>query len=150
MFDLHKHPEAKRCYGWSNIHGQKDDKERFVTVLEIPPVDSALKAVQVQIVKDAKENHIKRSIFFRIILVLLGMVSLTCALLFLLFGFIAMSNVPKEIGHDGHEIFFVLFGLLLGAISIYLFCGAPHISRSAQSKCTGQIQIRTPPASTAA
>jgi hypothetical protein len=32
--------------------------ERFFAVLEIPPVDSAQRAVQVQIVKDAKSKKI--------------------------------------------------------------------------------------------
>jgi hypothetical protein len=54
VFDLLSHRKAKRCYGWSHIHGEKNDRERFVAVLEIPPVDSAQKAVQVQIVKDVK------------------------------------------------------------------------------------------------
>jgi hypothetical protein len=134
VFDLHGHPKAKRCHGWSHIHGEKDDKERFVAVLEIPPVDSASKAVLVQIVEGCERNQMKRPTLFRIILVLLGMISLIFALLFLMFGFIAMSDIPKEVGHDRHEIFFVLFGLLSGAISIYLFCGAPHISRFARSK----------------
>jgi hypothetical protein len=31
-----------------------DERERFVAVLEIPPVDSAQKSVQGKIVKDAK------------------------------------------------------------------------------------------------
>ena len=34
--------------------GPDDRGERFVTVLEIPPVDSAQRAVQVQIVKDVR------------------------------------------------------------------------------------------------
>jgi len=38
-----KQSPAKRCYGWSHIHGEKDDKERFVAVPEIPTVDSALR-----------------------------------------------------------------------------------------------------------
>ena len=33
---------------------KKDDRTRFVAVLEIPPVESAETAVRVQIVKDAK------------------------------------------------------------------------------------------------
>ena len=35
-------------------YGAKGERERFVAGLEIPPVDSAQKAVQVQIVKDVK------------------------------------------------------------------------------------------------
>ena len=56
VFDLTGHPKAKRAYAWSHLDGARDDKERFVAVLEIPPVDSAQKAVQVQIVKDVKET----------------------------------------------------------------------------------------------
>ncbi len=54
VFDLHGHPKAKRAYAWAHIDGPKDERERFVAVLEIPPVDSAKRAVQVQIVKDHK------------------------------------------------------------------------------------------------
>ena len=34
-----------------------DERTRFVALLEIRPVDSAQKAVQIQIVKDAKERE---------------------------------------------------------------------------------------------
>lgn len=54
VFDLTGHPKAKRCYAWSHLDGKQDERARFVAVLEIPPVDSAQKAVQVQIVKDVK------------------------------------------------------------------------------------------------
>jgi hypothetical protein len=56
VFDLHGHPDAKRCYAWSHLEGKNDERTRFVAVLEIPPVDSAQKAVQVQIVKDVKQS----------------------------------------------------------------------------------------------
>lgn len=46
--------KTKQIEGWSRLEGANDERERFVAVLEIPPVDSAQKAVQVQIVKDAK------------------------------------------------------------------------------------------------
>lgn len=55
IFELKGHPKAKRCYAWSHIDGPNDEGERAVTVLEIPPVDSATNAVRVQIVKDARE-----------------------------------------------------------------------------------------------
>ena len=54
VFDLNGHPKAKPVYAWSHREGPDDQGERFVAVLEIPPVDSAQRAVQVQIVKDAK------------------------------------------------------------------------------------------------
>ena len=55
VFDITGNPKAKRCYAWSHIHGKDDEQERFVAVLEMPPVDSARRAVQVQIVKDSKK-----------------------------------------------------------------------------------------------
>ena len=56
VFDLHGHPNAKRAYAWSHLDGANDERTRFVTVLEIPPVVSAETAVRVQIVKDFKEH----------------------------------------------------------------------------------------------
>ena len=43
IFDLKGHPRAKRCYAWSYAI---KNKTQYVTVLEIPPVDSAESAVQ--------------------------------------------------------------------------------------------------------
>ena len=54
VFDLSGHPKAKRAYGWSHRDGPDDKDERFVTVLELPPVDSAKTAVQVAAVKEIK------------------------------------------------------------------------------------------------
>jgi hypothetical protein len=54
VFNLTGHPKAKRCYAWSHLDGENDARTRFVAVLEIRPVDSARRAVQVQIVKDVK------------------------------------------------------------------------------------------------
>jgi hypothetical protein len=59
VFDLTGHPKAKRCYAWSHLDGAKDERTRFVAVLEIPPVESAETAVRVQIVKDAKTGYSK-------------------------------------------------------------------------------------------
>ena len=42
IFELIRHPKAKRCYGWS--YG---DPERLITVLELPPVTDAQSAVKV-------------------------------------------------------------------------------------------------------
>ena len=54
VFHITGHPKAKRAYAWSHIDGPEDERERFVAVLEIPPVDSGKIAGQVQIVKDVK------------------------------------------------------------------------------------------------
>jgi hypothetical protein len=59
VFDLYDHPKAKRAYAWSHREGKDDRGERFVAVLEIPPVESALTAVRVQIVKDIKTGYSK-------------------------------------------------------------------------------------------
>ena len=56
VFDLNGHPKAKRAYGWSHPHGAGDSEERFVTVLEIPPVESAVTAVRASIVSDLKKQ----------------------------------------------------------------------------------------------
>lgn len=57
VFDLTGHPKAKRAYGWSHPDGPQDRQERFVTVLEIPPVVSAVTAVRASIVADAKKRR---------------------------------------------------------------------------------------------
>ena len=56
VFDLVGHPKAKRAYGWSHPDGPQDTEERFVTVLEIPPVESAKTAVQASILSDIKKR----------------------------------------------------------------------------------------------
>jgi hypothetical protein len=52
--DLHGHPKAKRAYAWGHLDGAKEERTRFVWVLEIPPMESADTAVRVQIIKDFK------------------------------------------------------------------------------------------------
>ncbi len=56
VFDLNGHPKAKRAYGWSHPEGPDDRGERFVTVLEIPPVDSPQTAVKMSIYSDIKKG----------------------------------------------------------------------------------------------
>jgi hypothetical protein len=56
VFDISGHPKAKRAYGWSHASGKDDSDERFVAVLEIPPVDSALTAVRVSLVKQIRRG----------------------------------------------------------------------------------------------
>jgi hypothetical protein len=41
------------------VEEQASDSARFVAVLEIPPVESAVTAVRVQIVKDVKSDYSK-------------------------------------------------------------------------------------------
>jgi hypothetical protein len=54
VFDLNGHPKAKRAYAWSHKDGKDDSGERFVAVLEIPPVTSPETAVKVAIAAEVK------------------------------------------------------------------------------------------------
>lgn len=56
VFDLAGHPKAKRAYGWSHLDKPDDSEERFVTVLEIPPVESAKTAVMASIMADGRKR----------------------------------------------------------------------------------------------
>lgn len=55
VFDLTGHPKANRAYGWSHPEGEDNKGERFVAVLEIPPVVSPETAVRASIVSDSKK-----------------------------------------------------------------------------------------------
>jgi hypothetical protein len=53
VFDLIGHPKAKRCYAWDF---DQNGRTRYLAVLEIFPVDSAKRAVQVAIAAEARNN----------------------------------------------------------------------------------------------
>jgi len=57
VFELRGHPKAKRCYGWHHLSGKDDRDERFVTVLEIPPVTSPETAVKVAAAKEIRAKR---------------------------------------------------------------------------------------------
>lgn len=46
VFDITGHARAKRCYAWSYL---QNGETQFVTVLELPPVNSPLSAVRASI-----------------------------------------------------------------------------------------------------
>jgi hypothetical protein len=56
VFSLINHPKAKRLYAWAHLEGPKEDKTRFVAVLELPPVTDAKTAVRAAIMADAKKH----------------------------------------------------------------------------------------------
>jgi hypothetical protein len=57
VFDLQKHPTAKRCYAWS--HGLDNSKKRrFFAVLHQGPVNSPQAAVRATIIAESKQIHI--------------------------------------------------------------------------------------------
>jgi len=57
VFDLIGHPKAKRCFAWSHMEGPDDTGERFVAVLEIPPVESPETAVRAAILSDEQNRR---------------------------------------------------------------------------------------------
>lgn len=52
VFDITEHPQAERCYAWSFPEGAET---RFVTVLEIPPVESPQTAVRASIASEHQQ-----------------------------------------------------------------------------------------------
>ena len=50
-FRLVGHPKAQRCYAWSY---EKNGETKYMTILELPPVDSAESAVKVAIAAQSK------------------------------------------------------------------------------------------------
>jgi len=61
VFDLTGHTKAKRAFGWSHPESADGAGERFVAVLEIPPVDSPQTAVKMAIYSDIKKGKISPS-----------------------------------------------------------------------------------------
>jgi hypothetical protein len=55
IFDLHDHPKAKRAYAWG--YSTDGNDQRYVTVLEMPPVTSPETAVKASIVRDYREQQ---------------------------------------------------------------------------------------------
>jgi len=53
VFNIRGHPKASRAYAWSH---ETDKGKRYVAVLELPPVDSAQKAVRAAIIEEAKRK----------------------------------------------------------------------------------------------
>ena len=51
-FELAGHPKAQRCHAWSY---DENGETQYVTVLEIPPVDSPSSAVTIAIAAKAKK-----------------------------------------------------------------------------------------------
>ncbi len=54
VFEIEGHPKATRAYGWGHASGEDDQARRYVTVLELPPVDSPQTAVQAAVMSEIK------------------------------------------------------------------------------------------------
>lgn len=59
VFETDDHPKAKRIYAWGHASGEDDQARRFVTVLELPPVDSPQSAVKAGIMQEIKSAREK-------------------------------------------------------------------------------------------
>ena len=57
VFEITGHPTAKRCYDWLQGKDLDDQGERFVTILEIPPVVSPETAVRTSVVSNSKNSE---------------------------------------------------------------------------------------------
>jgi hypothetical protein len=55
IFTVTGQPRARRAYAWSRDRGSPNEK--FTAVLEIPPVKSAVDAVRMSIVKEARDSE---------------------------------------------------------------------------------------------
>jgi hypothetical protein len=60
VFDIRGHPKAKRAYAWGHATGEDDQSRRYVTVLELPPVDSPQTAVKVAVASEIKNARKKQ------------------------------------------------------------------------------------------
>jgi hypothetical protein len=56
VFALSGHQKAKKAYAWSHPEGPDEKGERFIAVLEIPPVESPVTAIRASIMADAKKR----------------------------------------------------------------------------------------------
>ncbi len=59
VFEIRGHPEATHAYVWSHRAGKGDKETRYITVLNVPPVDSpqtAVKAAVMSEIKNAKRK----------------------------------------------------------------------------------------------
>ncbi len=59
VFDIRGHPKAKRAYAWSHATGEDDQARNYITVLELPPVDSPQSAVKVAVAAEIKNARQK-------------------------------------------------------------------------------------------
>jgi hypothetical protein len=59
VFEIRGHPKAKYAYGWGYSTGDEGQGRRYITVLELPPVDSPQTAVKVAVASEIKNARQK-------------------------------------------------------------------------------------------
>jgi hypothetical protein len=57
VFELKDHPKATKAYAWGYSETESDDARTYVTVLELPPVESPETAVRASIVRDYRDEQ---------------------------------------------------------------------------------------------
>jgi hypothetical protein len=57
VFDLADHPQAFRVYAWSHETNDPENPRQHITVLQIPPATTPLRAVQVAIAGMFREQE---------------------------------------------------------------------------------------------
>ena len=57
VFDLADHPKASRVYAWSHETNDPNNPRQHITVLQIPPATTPLRAVQVAIAGMFREQE---------------------------------------------------------------------------------------------
>jgi hypothetical protein len=60
VFALRGHSNATRCYAWSHAEGRRDEKEKFIAVLELAPVNSPESAVKVAIASEVRSKNLDK------------------------------------------------------------------------------------------
>jgi hypothetical protein len=53
IFNLKNHPKAKLCYAWTSVIDDSNNR-KFYIILGIPPINSALDAVRIAIIKESQ------------------------------------------------------------------------------------------------
>lgn len=61
VFDIRGHPKANRAYAWGHATGENDQARRYVTVLELPPVDSPQTAVKAAVASEIQNARKKQN-----------------------------------------------------------------------------------------
>jgi hypothetical protein len=54
VFSIKGHPKTDKCYAWSSPVEESRFKRRYYAVLNIPPIDTPLKAVKASIIQYIK------------------------------------------------------------------------------------------------
>ena len=60
IFDLHGHESARRCFAWTHTE-EGEKRPRYVTMLELPPIDSPQAAVRAALLQEVQAERRERA-----------------------------------------------------------------------------------------